>query len=276
VAKEEPMPRVQTRDDDVSVLDAPDDLEATLAVELAAATSGIGFIYRCLGLIVERLEVRDALVVLDEPGVGHQVFQAGRRAPDGWSTPLALSAPPGVYTDPSVDEKAPALTTALALCQVAVRLDLARYDSLHDLLTGLYNRRCFEDLLAQAVGQARRYGWSFSLVLLDLDGFKRINDRHGHAAGDALLSRIGEELRLVLRRGDIAARFGGDELALILAATTADEVPLLIERLREGLSTGLASEVSFSIGVAACPEEADDPVHLKRLADERLYAHKRR
>src|SRR5436190_552122 len=99
---------------------------------------------------------------------------------------------------------------------IASCLDRLHYESLHDPLTGLYNRRGFDEHLGAAISRSLRYGWSFGLVILDLDGFKAINDRLGHQGGDAVLRAVGERLRHGMRGGDIAARVGGDEFALLI------------------------------------------------------------
>ena len=255
----------------------PENVGALLS-DLAASDSGIGFIYRCLDATVEAWELRDALVVLEDTPVGRQVFRAGRRSPEGpWSIWHTAHARPGLYTDPTVIDAVDEIAAVADLCRVALRLDLARYDSLHDALTGLYNRRCFDDLLASAVGRSRRYGWSFALVLLDLDHFKKVNDRLGHDAGDAVLHSLGAEMRRTLRRGDIAARIGGDEFALLLPATEPDFIPQLLERLEAGMKTGTeGAQVGVSVGVASCPDDADDVATLRRIADERLYKAKQK
>ena len=127
----------------------------------------------------------------------------------------------------------------LTLCVLALRLDVLRYDAWHDPLTGLYDRRSFDRLLEMAIARSTRYGWPFTLVLLDLDHFKNINDEHGHQAGDAALRDLGERFRRALRFGDNAGRIGGDEFAMILPNTEADLVPALLDRVRraEGVET---------------------------------------
>ena len=121
-----------------------------------------------------------------------------------------------------------------------------------------------------AVARSVRYGWPFTLVMLDLDDLKAINDREGHAAGDEALRDLAERFRRVLRFGDNAARIGGDEFAMILPDTEPDAVPLLLERVRTapGLTT---RSPAFSFGTAKCPDDADGLDALYRLADARLY-----
>jgi diguanylate cyclase (GGDEF)-like protein len=246
------------------------DFGAELVAELATNRSGLGLIYRALDMLVERFELRDAAIVIDEEGIGRQVFRAGRRPLDDVGEAELLSAAPGIYTDPELSEGRFDASLLTSLCVVALRLDLLRYDSWHDPLTGLYDRRSFDRLLEMSVARSIRYRWPFTLVLLDLDGFKDLNDREGHAAGDAALRSLGERFRRVLRFGDNAARIGGDEFALILPNTDPDDVPALLERLAS--VSGVAGPCPpFSFGVALCPGEADDADTLFRLADERLY-----
>ncbi len=110
-------------------------------------------------------------------------------------------------------------------------MEVLRYDSWHDPLTGLFDRRSFDRLLEMSVARSLRYHWPFTLVVIDLDDLKQINDGQGHAAGDAALQALGERFRRVLRFGDNAARIGGDEFAVILPNTDPDDVPMLLERI---------------------------------------------
>ena len=104
-----------------------------------------------------------------------------------------------------------------------------------DALTGLFSRRRFQEELEREVSRARRHGRPGALLLLDLDGFKQVNDTLGHAAGDELLTRIGEALRSILRDSDVLARIGGDEFALILPDTDVAAARVVGEKLIEAV-----------------------------------------
>jgi diguanylate cyclase (GGDEF)-like protein len=245
-----------------------------LAQSVANTESGIALVYRALDALVEQFGLDDAAVVVDEPGLGRQVFCAGRR-PLRVEDEELLVAPPGLYTQPALDEGGFDRSLILALCVLALRLDVLRYDAWHDPLTGLYDRRSFDRLLEMAISRSNRYGWSFTLVMLDLDHFKEINDRQGHQAGDATLRELGERFRRALRFGDNAARIGGDEFAMILPDTEPDLVPTLLDRVRN--APGFERPCpGFSFGLAVCPDEATEFDELVRLADTRLYEAKER
>jgi diguanylate cyclase (GGDEF)-like protein len=139
----------------------------------------------------------------------------------------------------------------------------------HDPLTRLLNRRAFVERLEAEVARATRYDRGFSLVICDLDGFKSVNDRLGHAAGDAALQGFARTIETSLRKSDDAFRIGGDEFALLLPEATEDEAREVIGRIRDRL------DVRSSFGVAACPDDAADAQALFRLADEALYQAKR-
>jgi diguanylate cyclase (GGDEF)-like protein len=257
---------------------SPASLVADLAGDLQAADSGVDFVYRCLDRLMADWQLRDAVIVVDRPPFGRQAFRAARRPlAGGWAQDVALGGEAGLHTDPPVAADADVLAPLLDLVVVALRLDTLRYDSLHDPLTGLYNRRSFDDQLARAVGRARRYDSPFTLVLIDLDHFKAVNDEYGHPAGDEVLRAIGEEMRRTLRSSDVAARYGGDEFALILPEADSDLAPRLVDRLRDGVRA-LRRElpVDFSTGLASCPDEADSVEGLTKLADDRLYQAKGR
>lgn len=139
----------------------------------------------------------------------------------------------------------------------------------HDPLTRLLNRRAFVERLESEVARTNRYDRGFSLVICDLDGFKSVNDRLGHLAGDTALQGFAWTIEKALRKSDTAFRIGGDEFALLLAEASEDDAREVIERIREKL------EMTASFGVASCPGDAADVQTLFRLADEALYHAKR-
>ncbi len=156
----------------------------------------------------------------------------------------------------------------------------AREAALRDNLTGLGNHRAFQEAVARMVEGSRRYGTVFSLVLLDIDEFKRINDTRGHAVGDQLLAQVGELIRVTLRHTDAGFRVGGDEFALLLPHTDAGGAIGMAKRLLgRGLedrgSGSFRGPISFSAGVTSCPEFASTRLELTAQADAALYRGKR-
>jgi diguanylate cyclase (GGDEF)-like protein/PAS domain S-box-containing protein len=153
--------------------------------------------------------------------------------------------------------------------------------ALHDPLTGLPNRRALAEALERAIARAERTGQPLAVLCLDLDGFKAINDRYGHPAGDATLLEVAERLRRTIRRSDLAARLGGDEFAVI-AADLSGPAPVarLARRLGAALRGPIALEaatalIDVSIGVAFYPGDGDTTEQLLARADMALYAAKR-
>ena len=152
--------------------------------------------------------------------------------------------------------------------------------ALYDALTGLANRRLFQDRAEQARLAALRDGGGFSLMLLDLDRFKEINDTLGHQAGDAVLEELANRLRRVGRASDTVARLGGDEFALVLLGARDGAHALFVaDRIRRALDEpialdGLSLELETSIGIAVFPDHGDDIESLMRHADIALYASK--
>ncbi len=162
-----------------------------------------------------------------------------------------------------------------------------RHQATHDMLTGLPNRVLFHDRLHTAIQRAQRQQQNFALVLLDIDGFKEVNDQHGHPAGDALLQQIAERLLAQLRESDTVARLGGDEFALILENISESQQALQIcQKLCEvlgapyTLAVGEATievQVSASIGLARYRDHqrANDDEQLIKTADNAMYEAKR-
>ncbi|MFP4294435.1 MAG: EAL domain-containing protein [Halothiobacillaceae bacterium] len=154
--------------------------------------------------------------------------------------------------------------------------ELARIAN-HDALTGLPNRRLLQDRLQQAIERARRYGSRLAVCFLDLDGFKPINDCHGHEIGDQLLVRMSHRLSGMLRASDTLARLGGDEFVLLIGDLhDADEIEPVASRLLDLIATPVSLtvdevRVSGSVGVALYPDDGEDSDILLRRADLAMY-----
>ncbi len=141
----------------------------------------------------------------------------------------------------------------------------------HDPLTGLPNRRELEERLSAAFAAARRHGHALAVCLLDLDGFKQVNDRLGHAAGDRVLAHVAKTLRETLRAEDVPGRLGGDEFCLVFPHTTAEEALPVVERVRARLSLAPPAPVTATFGLAGLRPEQGSPQELLEAADLALY-----
>ena len=164
---------------------------------------------------------------------------------------------------------------ALALSKQALQLREAQILklSLTDALTGVGNRRMLDEALAREVERARRQGQALSLLILDIDHFKRVNDTWGHETGDRVLRETGSSLLQMLRATDIATRMGGEEFVVLLPATALAEAVVCAERFRAALAThdfALAAPVTSSFGVAALQPQENGSALLAR-ADSALY-----
>jgi len=147
-----------------------------------------------------------------------------------------------------------------------------------DELTGLENRRALNETMNREIDRCGRYGGLFSLIVLDIDSLKSVNDSYGHLVGDRFLTHVGDILGTALRSTDRAFRYGGDEFAVILPQTSADAAIEVAERIRRqmaGHDLGLEIGVSASIGVAAWPVNGLDAEALMAAADSALYEAKR-
>lgn len=154
--------------------------------------------------------------------------------------------------------------------------------SVSDGLTNLYNRRYLEQRLAKEISYARRFRKPLTIVMTDVDFFKKLNDTYGHQAGDEALRQVSDTLTSALRDYDVVARYGGEEFAVILLSTPRQRGASTAERLRQAVEDieirfrGQRLKVTISLGVASFPEDSDDPDELIGLADKALYEAKRR
>jgi diguanylate cyclase (GGDEF)-like protein len=182
----------------------------------------------------------------------------------------------GYITDPSVLDLLLARTRTLL--EFKAYLDVCEEAAFTDHLTGLANRRRFERQLEREVARMERYGHSFSLLMIDIDSFKDLNDSFGHDAGDDAIRRLSKVLREGTRGIDLAARIGGEEFAVLLVETNKQGGFEVAERLRTAikvLEMPKARHITASFGVAECPTDAQTAAGVWKAADVALYEAKR-
>ena len=196
---------------------------------------------------------------------------------------LHVSTNPGTTSDATISETHQALLQvftehiALALSNLKLR-DALRQQSIRDPLTGLFNRRYLEETLAIEVERAKRNNGPFSIIMLDLDHFKRFNDTHGHEAGDTVLQVLGSFLQRHVRGGDIACRYGGEEFTLILPGASLETAQQRAEQMCEGirmLQVDIKGQVlgplTISVGIATFPNHGESGESVLQAADGALY-----
>jgi diguanylate cyclase (GGDEF)-like protein len=195
---------------------------------------------------------------------------------------LALgSAQSGAYDEESVTGVQP-LADSVALAFENVRLfQKTRELSITDEVTPLYNFRFFHQILDRELKLVDRYRSMLSLIFLDLDRFKPINDQFGHLRGSRVLREVGFLLRAAVRETDYPARYGGDEFVVILPQTDREAAEALAAKLRRLIEEhtflqeeGINARIGASLGIATYPTEARSKESLIRLADERMYGDK--
>ena len=152
--------------------------------------------------------------------------------------------------------------------------------AVRDPLTGLANRTLFDERLRAALSRDARSGGSTGVLFLDLDGFKDVNDRHGHAVGDGVLKGVADRLTAGVRPSDTVARLGGDEFVVLVEGATPAGMSALIARLRAAVQApltvrGRTLDVGVSVGMALADEGSADPTSLVAEADRRMYDAKR-
>lgn len=189
--------------------------------------------------------------------------------------------------DASILRFSPGIDTSL-LEQLAIKVSLClanvtaheklKFLAFHDPLTGILNRRVMESILEREFQRSGRYNSPLSLVFLDLDFFKGINDRHGHDVGDRVLVHLARGIEAMVRNSDVVARFAGDEFVVILPETTAEKAKFMMERIREHFLenplhiSDTAIRISISFGVSSNENEAiKNPESLLKDADTNVY-----
>jgi len=182
----------------------------------------------------------------------------------------------GYITDPTDLDLLLARTRTLL--EFKAYLDVCEEAAFTDHLTGLANRRRFERQLEREVARMERYGHPFSLLMIDIDSFKDLNDSFGHDAGDEAIRRLSKVLREGTRGIDLAARIGGEEFAVLLVETSKEGGFEVAERLRSAikvLEIPEARHITASFGVAECPTDAQTAAGVLKAADVALYEAKR-
>jgi diguanylate cyclase (GGDEF)-like protein len=204
------------------------------------------------------------------------------RGPDGGNGALVLEADPPAHIaeDTSKNLRLLALLGTAAL-ETLWEIEEINRRARTDALTGLANRQQFEERLTRIVMETNRFGGSCALVVIDIDRFKHVNDTYGHQVGDEVLKEVSRVLQNAVRTVDLCARYGGEEMALLLPQTELAGAGLLAERLRKAVCDepvrvkGHEIPITISLGVAAYPEGASSRDELFAAADRALYSAKR-
>ncbi len=169
---------------------------------------------------------------------------------------------------------------SMRLREASEAVEIATVEKIQDPLTSLYNRRYMETMLTHELQRAERAGYPVSLIMMDIDHFKKLNDTYGHPAGDEVLRHLAVQMKSQVRRADVACRYGGEEFLIILPETPLDVAAVRAERLRAAFAEllieyeGQVIQGKLSLGVAVHPHDAETPAQLIQAADTALYAAK--
>jgi diguanylate cyclase (GGDEF)-like protein len=173
----------------------------------------------------------------------------------------------------------PQIAVALERSEWQERASQFQLMSITDPLTGLLNRRYLEERLTEELNRSKRYNYAMSCLMIDIDDFKKYNDRNGHQAGDVALKITAHSLKAVLRSADIACRYGGEEFCILLPQTTVSEAGVIAERMRQKVAeteyphgkTQPMGRVSISIGISTFAKHIDTAESVIAAADRALY-----
>lgn len=228
----------------------------------------------------------DEAVIFDP--AGSQAVYAPIRGAEGLIGMLCFSRKPGDESFSANDIAAAvryASHVGLSLQQALYR-DRLEQMAFNDTITGLANFRYIERRLGEEISRSNRNNYPLSVILIDIDHFKKFNDLYGHQAGDAVLSQVGAVLKSILREADTPARYGGEEFVIVCPETTVSQAATVMERVRDAIaSTDMVLpssgnekrahvRVTVSVGSATFPVDANSSFDLIRLADKALYAAK--
>jgi diguanylate cyclase (GGDEF)-like protein len=203
------------------------------------------------------------------------ILHGGRASAEERAAALDLGAFDVLAPLPGEAELRARLRAAL---RVRERMDLLERRAYRDSLTGLINRGALEDQLRRYWDASRRHGTSLSVLIVDLDRFKEINDAHGHPAGDEALRRTAAVLTRSVRRSDIVARYSGDEFVVIAPACPPESATLLALRFRAGLAAPIKPAIPLTLSIGIAGTDGPEPARLDDLlqrADQALYFAKR-
>jgi diguanylate cyclase (GGDEF)-like protein/PAS domain S-box-containing protein len=197
----------------------------------------------------------------------------------GHRRPVRVRTAPVFGADGSIVGAIEIFDDASRLIEARHDAEVAHRDALTDALTGLPNRRHFDVALAARLDDLRRYGWPFGLLIADIDHFKRVNDEHGHETGDRALATVAATIRGAIRSGDLAARWGGEEFAILVQAAEPDALEVAAERLRVlvARSTVRAARRTLALRISvggSAGRPSDLPGDLIARSDAALYAAK--
>lgn len=170
------------------------------------------------------------------------------------------------------------LIIALLLSKLKIAMEHEQTLSRTDFLTGAFNSRSFYDLMQQEIDRYERYERTFTLVYIDLDNFKAVNDTLGHSVGDQVLRTVVESAKKYLRKPDLVARLGGDEFALLLPETDDEQAHITLSKLQVNLLAEMEKNhwpITFSMGALICNAPPPTPDNLLRKVDDLMYSVKR-